>query len=73
MPGTIGISHPFAYPLDKAEVAVGVEKYWVNRAVGAGGLAYEVGDVIFEVARLRVHLRVGGHFDMKVVAGFFGG
>ena len=35
------------------------------------GFAHEVADIVFEVARLRVHLRVSGDFNVKVAAGLF--
>src|SRR3989338_5769114 len=61
-----------AHTVDKVEVAVGVEEVLGNRAVRAGfGLAHEVGDVVLEIACLRVHFRIGGHFDMEVITCFF--
>ena len=60
------------YALNKTEVAVGVKEVLGDRTVGASvGLAHEVADIVFEIACLRVHLRVCRHFNMEVIAGFF--
>ena len=61
-----------AHAVDKVEVAVGVEEILGNRTVGTGfGLAHEVGDIVFEIACLWMHLRVGGDFDVKLIASLF--
>ncbi|MNP16519.1 hypothetical protein D3C76_1089150 [compost metagenome] len=56
----------------EVEVAVGVEEVLGDRTVGASvGLAHEVGHIVFEIARLRMHFRVSGDFDVEMITGFF--
>ena len=55
----------------EAEVGVRVVEILGDGAVGAGlDLAFEVQQVMFDVRRLGMKFRVGGDFDVEVVAGF---
>ena len=66
-----GVAADFLQRVQVITVGIRVVEILGQAAVGAGvDLALEVGNIIFKAARLGVHLRVGGHFQCEVTAGF---